>query len=113
MSSVFKSSCWRYNSDMANTLISHGRLLIIRLFTWLANAARVAKRTLEALQTSKRIVGQPPSREINTSGRIFGQRGIMSAGGARTVIFWADWTLARAESQSADASRIIVFPLSF
>lgn len=31
---------------------------------------------------------QPPSREINTSGRIFGQRGIMSAGGARTVIFW-------------------------
>lgn len=32
--------------------------------------------------------GQPLSREINTSGRIFGQRGIMSADGARTVIFW-------------------------
>jgi len=76
--------------------------------------ARVAKFALEALQTGKRrIVGQPPSREINTSGRIFGRRSIMSAGGARTVIFWADWTPARAESQSTDASLIIVIPLSF
>lgn len=58
------------------------------LFSRLANVARVAKLALEALQTSKRIVGQPSSREINTSGRIFGRRGIMSAGGARTVIFW-------------------------
>lgn len=87
----------------------------MRLFTRLANAvvARVAKLALEALQTGKRIVGQPPSREINTSGRIFGRRSIMSARGARTVIFWADWTPARAKSQSADASRIIVIPLSF
>lgn len=69
---------------MADTLISHGRLLIMRLFTRLANAviARVAKLALEALQTGKRIVGQPPSREINTSGRIFGRRGIMSVGRA-------------------------------
>lgn len=53
------------------------------LFSRFANAlvARVAKLALETLQTGKRIVGQPPSREINTSGRIFGRRGIMSASG--------------------------------
>ena len=41
------------------TLTSHGHLLIMRLYTRLANAvaARVAKLALKALQTGKRIVG--------------------------------------------------------